>query len=784
MNWPRLPFTLTPLPGESFDSWFEAYAARLQILTGDLAAAIGLPQPYLRTPIGTLLTRGITPSHLPRLAATTGLNLASLDELFHRPGPTPTTGRATVTRAISHAWAPAAGTRFCPACLTTTGGRFLLAWRLPWTFFCLSHDRPLAEGCPQCQQPPRARHITVMRRPDPGRCCTPAGQTRRTQSPCGADLTTAIPSGDLDLGEARHAQLFINTQVANATGGCQDGLNALIDLTVIAHNLTNPGTVGKRHVRGHMLHAATLTGAVGLLTHNGSDPHDDPLAVFVQRHAQGPRRTPAIPESWRPASPATTARIAYGRDAYLSATERVRYATTLPTPSSHRRSSTDLAVQRAGKVPDQIWSAWAVRLTNDDRNDPVRLRPAAAVALLLPHSALKLPKAAALLSPHLRGDAVEHQLTMLGKATNGPIALRILSQLGMALDTHNVPIDYARRRRLVADIELIDAVTWKQLTNRSHYFKGGRRRLRFARCHLYELLTGGAPSIAPPPYTLPTQIRAEYHEFVLGLPAPLVDALHEHARALLVRSGSADEPLQWEPPTDWVNVDTWPGADPDLTEAASLHSALQAGDAASRVAVQHGLSMEHLRHVIRRHPLPARDEPVPKAGAIRPNETNTDSYRHVAGAHYINLAWLREQYITWQRSIADIADDIGCNRRSLTAFAKQHGIPMRPRGGGSTFIAPKAAPTHPARLPSPLRAALTGQDARSRIDRFLLIARHGTIRKAAAEAGKSDTTLRKQLTNLETRCGGTLIDRRPHRLGDLTGLGKTLIQQATEHLRL
>ena len=31
---PRLPFTLTPLPGESFDSWIHAYAASLHLTAG------------------------------------------------------------------------------------------------------------------------------------------------------------------------------------------------------------------------------------------------------------------------------------------------------------------------------------------------------------------------------------------------------------------------------------------------------------------------------------------------------------------------------------------------------------------------------------------------------------------------------------------------------------------------------------------------------------------------------------------------------------------------------
>src|SRR5690606_28973893 len=133
-----------------FDSWFEAYAARLQVSTGDLAQALGLPGEVLRTTIGVLLNGGVTPAHLQRIGTATGLPATSLSELFHRPGPTPTAGKPVVARAMRSAWAPTAGTRYCPACLADNGGRFTLAWRLPWTFVCLHHNHVLAPVCPQC----------------------------------------------------------------------------------------------------------------------------------------------------------------------------------------------------------------------------------------------------------------------------------------------------------------------------------------------------------------------------------------------------------------------------------------------------------------------------------------------------------------------------------------------------------------------------------------------------------------------------------------------------------
>src|SRR5438309_479081 len=46
------------------------------------------------------------------------------------------------------------GSRFCPACLRDTDGRWLLRWRLPWAFACPVHAHLLVDVCPGCGKPP------------------------------------------------------------------------------------------------------------------------------------------------------------------------------------------------------------------------------------------------------------------------------------------------------------------------------------------------------------------------------------------------------------------------------------------------------------------------------------------------------------------------------------------------------------------------------------------------------------------------------------------------------
>lgn len=790
MTRPRLPFTLTPLPGESFDSWLEAYAARLHASTGELATVVGLPVRYLRTPIRLLLTRGLPTGHLTSVAAATGLPTAALTAMFHRPNPTPAV-RPKAARAFHNAWAPAAGTRFCPACLAGNGGRFALSWRLPWTFYCMRHDQLLASTCPHCARPPRARAIAVARRPTPGRCGTPLSRhAGPTLASCDADLSQVAYPSLADASGSRSAQLFINTNLACASApeaaadARRAAIDTLTDLSLITFHLATPGVVdGQHQIRAHMLHAGTLTAAVGLLTDTECESDPDPLTALVRHHA-APRAS-ALPESWRNASPTLTARIIRRRDPDLAATERLRRATTLPTPPPPRRDPTDPAVARIHRIPNQIWSAWALRLLDDDAQDATVFRQAAAVALLLPSSDLPLAKLAALTNPKVTGDAVKHQLAMLAKTPGGTTALRILTELGLALDHHHVPIDYTRRRRLAATTDLIDAAAWNQLVRTHHHFKGSRRRLRLARTYLYELLTAGSPATAPAPYTLPVDLarsRIAYHDFVLNLPATLAEALAEHACGLLTQAGITDEPLQWQPPTSWVTLTCWPGVEPDQTDPAPLHHALhRGGHSASHIAQAHGLSLEHLRHVIRRHPRPGRTEPPYRPGTIIPLGPS-DAATRSPHNHYVDLGWLHEQYFTWQRTFADIADEIGCNPSTLAEFAKKHGLPARPRGGGRHFIPPRTAPAHPVDIPRPLRDALTGQDARQRINRFLLIAEHSSVTAAADHLDLAVSTVGKQLANLEHRCGGPLFHRRHHRLAGLTSLGDQLRDQAQHYL--
>ena len=496
-----------------------------------------------------------------------------------------------------------------------------------------------------------------------------------------------------------------------------------------------------------------------------------------------------------PATPQTVGCIARPG---LSVIERLRHANAI-APSDRLRHATNLrpqralpaeadpAIERAGRLPDQLWPAWSIRLVDDDAFEPTTFRSSMLAALLVPHSGLTVREIAALVSEQVQPNTIAFHLRKLLQTTRDGTALKILTELAFAVDSHDLPIDYARRRRLTADSTLIDRNTWASLARKAGARSGGERRIGFARSYLYELLTGCNLHLAPAPYRIASGFeRVEYHDFVAGLPRSLVDSLHEHAQGLLDDAGITAEPLQWQPSTEWVSITDWPGAEPDLTDPEPIHEALCGWRARQgQVAAALGISTEHLRYVIRQHPRACPRYPTRRVLAP---VASTDEPSAPAGPKtlYLDPIWLRREYVVWRRGLPDIAKELGCKVSALKKFAHEHGIPLRRPSGPEGFAHLDAPGLHPSQVPEPLRSALTGQDPRQRLHRFTVLSKHPSLNQAAQALGAHQSTLSQQLQQLERACGGLLLHRHPHPrpIGPLTLLGEQLCQQAVEHLDL
>ena len=545
-----------------------------------------------------------------------------------------------------------------------------------------------------------------------------------------------------------------------------------------ALGLADHASEPRTHRRGGHLaehHVGTIAAATGL----SAVAIEEMLSSVPAR--TGTDRAPDT--STRSGNPSAVQRL---RDASaLSPRARLEHATTLH-PRRRGTTGADPAVERAGRLPDQLWPAWTIRLVDDDTFDPATSRSSMLAALLLPHSERTLGEIAGLVGDRVQRATVAFHLRKLLWVTGSAVALQILTELAFAVDAHDLPIDYARRRRLVAGAELIERHIWARFAQQADTSSGGPRRVRFARCYLYELLTGCNLHLAPAPYRMESSLeRVDYHDFATGMPHGLADALHRHAERLLADAGITDEPLQWQPPANWVTITDWPGADPDLTDPQPIHQSLRGRRAPqAQVAASLGISTEHLRYVVRQHPRPRPAYPTRR---VLVTPASVRGSRRPPGPKTISLdpVWLQGEYVTWRRSLPDIASELGCKVANLKKFAHEHGIPVRRRSGPEGFAHLDAPGVHPSQIPEPLRSALVGRDARQRLSRFVVLAEHPSVTQAARALGAHQCTLTNQLQQLERACGGLLLYRHPHPrpVGPLTPLGDQLHRQALDHLQ-
>ncbi|SFD01954.1 TniQ family protein [Streptomyces aidingensis] len=154
-----MPSVPVPFPGESLASWVDAIALHTEIPRKTLLRDYwGLPHGPAHFPHG--MPDGLSDDDREHIAAATGVPTEDLIGMQ--------LGRYTDQRIpalpYSHdgAWEAEARrhlnniliirqcSRWCPHCLKDNGGRWLLRWRLAWSFACVEHQVFLCGHCPSC----------------------------------------------------------------------------------------------------------------------------------------------------------------------------------------------------------------------------------------------------------------------------------------------------------------------------------------------------------------------------------------------------------------------------------------------------------------------------------------------------------------------------------------------------------------------------------------------------------------------------------------------------------
>jgi DNA-binding transcriptional ArsR family regulator len=775
-----LPLRVPPVPGEALDSWLEALARRHQVTVGTLVTALGWHMPG--SPGG--LVAGLPGQVLRRLEHQAGLPAGRLDV-------------AVLDRYLPLAAARRRGSRYCPSCLAERDGRWLLAWRLGWTFACTTHGVLLCDTCPACEQAPRGRAGQAGLNP-PGSCAN----TIKRHEYCGADLREVTPRRLDPDHPALAAQRWTGTLLTlddtrPAGNGVTPG-NPLSDLGIVGSWVlrqapadwfagSGPAALAAWREQDQQppaarrqpswfppasaaLTAALAATAMTMLT--GSDEQAIAQIRALLPPRTGPRRPrPAgLPAPrWRQLSERTRGRFLRALDPDLSPADRIRYRTGTPQ-AAIPAAPAGLLAARARAIPQLLWPEWEIRLMPARGFAPGPFRSAIAACLLLPGQPGRATRTAITgLHAYRSALAVGAMLRALAGGGHDSV-LTAISCLAGYLDTHGSPIDYQRRRDLIP-AETITAGPWRQLCYGATAHPGETRRHRDAQRYLFQLLTGA--DLHDPRHALAftsTSDYSHYHAFAGTLPTGLRDALHGHAARLLHDLGIG-EPLTWSPPPGCCAGLDLPGPEPDDIDLDAvgylvITSELPVADAAARL----GTTTGHVRLALDRIPRPARQWGRSAAPLVW--------QRQQQARRILTPEFFEREYIAAGKNLRQLEAGTGIPSRFLTRVAREHGItmtgqvgpaPAGPRQLPGQDLTGTGSPAEPgARSLGDIRRA--AQDSPAgwlRLRRFQIAMAFPTIAAAAARLRICPSALSHQLRRLERDIGARLYQpatsRRPWR---------------------
>lgn len=716
-----IPVRLPPLPGEALDSWLEAYAHLLHVTVRDIFDFAGMDWDRVngdqRT--GKPWLCQLDEPDLAALGTATGVppeTLAGMT-LARYQG----TGLAEVTappgmRRTPRWWRQLSGSRYCPRCLAANGGRWMLAWRIPWAFACTRCQVLLADTCPDCGH--RHRRTRSGQPRQPGRCDLtglplppwrpPRGATAACTSDPAGTPAVALPAGGHVLAAQQHTDAIIAALLASR------GRPA--ETAVLRQYLDDACAVARAAVSAVNETASPPAAAIVVLEELGARPGPGAAASPLASRSGGPRRQlapvtafgvtiadvmlhgrPGDPDPviagwlagntasrrnttspadvlvhWDRAGPALQAALARPLAAQMDTFYQLRYRAVagparVPGPAR--------AQERAAVLPSLMWPGWALRLMPPGDYDFLRYRVALAVMLAVAVTGAEDYRTAqellglhpfhssrlATFTARLRQDGILEQVTAA------------ICQLARKLDEQGAPVDYARRRRLrrfsQAQLDtdswrrqgyfLTHPATWAQRRHLEHAsLPAAPVQEQLARLRLIELLTGTHPRYLPGPLRLPERRSQDYAEFVFTMPGQMASCLHRQARTLLAKA-SISEPVTWEPPFGWAAGIPWPGPDPDAISTEDLHPLIRAGLPARAIAARLATSPDHVRLAADCHPAPQLPAGIPAPPPAEPEPPGAEQLRDLTSQGY------------GPRKIARIT---GCSERAIRQLLTSAGL--------------------------------------------------------------------------------------------------------------
>lgn len=721
-----LPLRVMPLPGEALDSWLEALAHRLRTPMGDLLPAIGLDTNTIsRSSVGISSFRWMAvlrPEEAEELAWVTGTKAETLQRMtlahYDQQALAIDRERCQVNRKVL--WGRAQGSRYCPKCLAERDGRWLLSWRLGWSFACTRHHCLLADRCPACLHRPRERRYLWSAPVDPGRCSAPAPGVNagRGTGRCAADLTAADPmplAADhpalraaavvqqviehdrADFGlyaddpqRARAALSDLRTLATRALSyATRDQLAARLPEDLMAaydHARTQPrrnpyNPPRRRSARpGFMApaHAAEVAVALTIAVHILQQPtvQQAGQALRFLASVRSDGAPPPTPNEFAQRGNGITRLLSAAQLAAmgpaLNASSQLRYRTASPFPRLPRHTPEQIRA-RARSVPAQFWTEPSLRLSSRQSPRAGVLRPGLAGLLLMAGTQMKPAVLVQLLGSATSAKSMGYVLTRLGADASWPDIQTLLARLADHLDSHPAPIDYERRRNLDYT-GLLPEPAWRDICRRCDTEPGKKERHLIAQCRLFEQLSGMPADQAPTGFATRTPMdRTRLALFTAALTPEQAAALDTAGADFLARHHIPDEPVSWQPPRSLYDGLRLPGIDPAAFDIHQLHELLRAVPypALSDIADRLHISLDTARHLLELHPAPrppaARGTWTSAHGALRADLRDRlpeAEFRRLYAT--MSLDSIAEQHSTGRHLIAALADDYGIRRRTPT----------------------------------------------------------------------------------------------------------------------
>lgn len=697
-----LPLHVEPFDGESTISWLIALAACHHTSVRELLLERGLVEPYRAVPA---VEDTISDELAAALAYISHLDTQQIIDLtverqYPRPHPSlylryGQDAEMTVRQTF---WRIRPTYKFCPHCLADSDGRWLQKWRSNFTFCCAIHRCLLIDTCPSC-----GALIKLGRRLadslDGTRC---RGMARNADRPVCGELLTSCPTTSYRedhpiIAAQAYIDTLINASVSKVgNGDAAEIYHKLTDVTKLTLDIVNnldPEDVVSDYLDGASAEAAIAlrangnrdryvplsavpTGyyacaaarAVRILTADqlvGAHALANALAGFVRNPTAPPT---AVPDDWAYRSDRLDGLYWRARADEIRPLERLRYRIYSDKPSKPDGGNLQARAQR---LPSILWPNWTLRLMPTNLTATLA-RKALSTAVLLTGTTAECRDAQAelaLVRTH------HHILSSLfdGLRLDGILtdALTAITRIADFLDTHEVQIDYDRRRALDTS-ELLSEVDWQRCCDQAGCSSGATVALNNARRFLDHRVTTATlngtthrRSPAPP-------------AFLRGLTPDLLAALDHHTSQFLQTRGIV-EPLTWSPPLDIISDLTLQAWDPP--DDRYLTSLLHIDNRTSASAADAlGIRERSLDLYLLDHPAPAAPElPKRKRPERRPRTL------------YIERVLSRERldaYVSSGTGLREIAAREGMSRKTIADRMRTLGVPVSPVGGRPKITIP------------------------------------------------------------------------------------------------